>query len=206
MNSHAQNKEDLAIIEYLRRTAPNDPWSFLDIGANDGLTFSNTRMLYRQPQFTDGVCVEPSPAAFGKLLALYKSVSSVQCINAAIGTPEMNGTTMTLNEGSDTLVSSLDASRNRLWERGGTTFSPVEVPVVDVPALLAMCHTQTFTLISIDAEGYDWPILQQMDLDALGCRVLIVEYGQNLKEIRGHAKRYGMTELLVNGENVLFGK
>src|SRR6266566_887458 len=55
---------------------------FLDIGAFDGLTFSNTRCLAELGW--GGVLVEPSPAAFVHLMKGYEGNPNVELVNAGL--------------------------------------------------------------------------------------------------------------------------
>jgi hypothetical protein len=69
---------------------------------------------------------------------------------------------------------------------------------------------KTFEFISIDCEGYDLPILRQINLKELGVRVLCIEHnGDNaaLNEIISICSSYGLnTELLINAENIILAK
>jgi len=58
MKIYSQNLEQNYILEYFK----DRRGTFIDIGANDGLTLSNTRALVELGW--RGVFVEPSPMAF----------------------------------------------------------------------------------------------------------------------------------------------
>ena len=64
-----------------------------------------------------------------------------------------------------------------------------------------------FDFISIDAEGVDWEILEQIDLTKIGCQCLCVEwngiidlYTKMTKYCEGH----GMKLISKNPENLIF--
>ena len=56
---------------------------FLDVGANDGVTFSNTHALALNGW--TGVCIEPSPYWLGPLIKTYPDVQKFTIIAAALG-------------------------------------------------------------------------------------------------------------------------
>lgn len=194
----SQNQEQEVIGKYFG----GRPGTFLDIGANDGQTFSNTRNLavHQWP----GVCVEPSPSAYSELSKLYAERPDVHCFRFAIGSESATGSLLTLHEGSDTLVSSLDPSRLGMWEGMGMSFGKVKVPVVSFQHLMEVSPYQKFDMVSIDAEGLDWPILRQMDLDAMGVKLLVIEYGTEERNILGHCA--GFHIIHRNGENLILAR
>ena len=64
--------------------------------------------------------------------------------------------------------------------------------------------------ITIDCEGMDWDILQQMDLNELGCECICLEQGnspENYKRMKEYCAKFGLTkELLYNFENVILAR
>jgi FkbM family methyltransferase len=90
--SYSQNSEEDVILDYFG----NFKGHLLDIGANDGITLSNSReMIVRG---WGGVLVEPSPTAFKKLKYLYLDHSKIDLLNVAIGAT--NGPAMFYESGS----------------------------------------------------------------------------------------------------------
>jgi len=77
---YSQNREQQFIIDYFGNTIG----TFLDIGANDGKTLSNTYQLALYGWF--GVCVEPEDIAFSKLKELYEGYGTIDVYKCAIGT------------------------------------------------------------------------------------------------------------------------
>jgi FkbM family methyltransferase len=76
MKSYSQLKQDLNIISFFNNK--NDMY-FIDIGANDGKTLSNTFLLEKQYNWK-GICSEPLPRAFKQLI----KCRSVACDNNAV--------------------------------------------------------------------------------------------------------------------------
>ena len=77
-NSYAQHGED-RLVELL---LPNGVNSFIDIGANDGVLFSNTYKFAKNG--AQGLCVEPSKNSYKKLRLNHLFHRNITCINTAI--------------------------------------------------------------------------------------------------------------------------
>lgn len=76
MKTSAQNKEDLVLIQYFQKRGG----VFVDVGAHDGVQFSNTHLLETKYGWT-GVCIEPNPDSFKNLK---KNRPNSQCFEVAI--------------------------------------------------------------------------------------------------------------------------
>ena len=184
---HSQGPEEALIRRHFKRRTAR----FLDIGANDGKTLSNTFACMERGW--SGVMVEPSPKAFVRLQATCEPYSDrVEVFNVAIGTEQGTATLYESGEhlgtGDVALLSSLSEDETKRWT--GDTFEGVEVRVATF-AMLTSLFPPPFNLISIDAEGMDLEILRQIDLTACGCEALIIEHehsdGEAIKEyVRGH--------------------
>lgn len=204
MKTYAQNKEDLFIQEYFG----NYKGTLLSIGENNGLDLSNARALLEQ-NWT-GHLVEPS-SIFYELKRLYIGNQNVHCYNVAVG--EKQGIVDFYESGAHVpngtdkaLVSTLDFNETQRW--ANVDFKKIKVNVVPFNFLWEMTDFAKFDFISIDAEGHDLSILRQIDLDAVGCKCLIIEHNgsEDLKtdfcEYCVH--QFGMKVALVNRENIIF--
>lgn len=143
---HSQNNEEDIILGYFGDKVGR----FLDMGANDGATLSNTRALALRGW--DGVLVEPSPTAFARLSALYPDGKTL--LNLAVGDRE--GEIEFFEHGSDTLVSTTVAGERDRW--GLSNYLPVKARMVGVDKLLELAPGP-YNFVSIDCEGMDVAIL-----------------------------------------------
>jgi FkbM family methyltransferase len=200
----SQNKEQEIILDYFN----GETGTFLDIGANDGKTLSNTHALALLGW--SGHCVEPSPTAFERLVELYKDNKKIRCYDCAIC--EKDGFFTLFESGShqsigDTgLVSSLLKSETLKWSEY-TSFKEVEVLCATWKTFARENEISQVEFISIDAEGMDLQILGQMELKKLGCGMLCVEYGldENLrKEMTRIAHSFGLSLFYVSDQNLIF--
>ena len=195
MTNHSQLDEQEHILRYFGC----ELGTFLDIGANDGRTFSNTHALALHAW--PGLCVEPTPGAFANLSLLYEQRPDIELHNVAITDTDAP---IRMQVASDTLVSSLDVKAPAQWKSYGFAWSEIEVEGVTFATLMSRSKLKNFDFISIDAEGHDLVILRQMDLQALGCRLLCIEHNSRFDEIRALCK--GMKEVHRNGINLLMGR
>jgi FkbM family methyltransferase len=193
--SYSQLNEEQVIARYFG----DHVGTFLDIGANDGKTFSNTYALALKGW--SGVCVEPSPKAFERLEDTYKGNPDVLCVNVAVTTE--NGP-IVLHEASDTLVSSLSDTQPKDWAAYNFDWREVEVKGVTFDMLLAIAVQTRYDFISIDAEKHDMDILRQIDLDQVGCRLLCIEHGDNPRQIEKYCT--GFRRIALNGINLILGR
>lgn len=198
---YSQNEEEKHITEYFK----DFKGKLLDLGANDGKTFSNSLRLIELGW--EAYLVEPSPKAFNKLKALHQGNSKVECLPVAVGMSNVKATLHEsgwhLQSSKDVgLLSSLKKDETKRWKR--ETFEEVEVEVVDYKTLTEIIGSD-FDLISIDCEGMDWEILSQIDLSKI--KMICVEHnGVETEKYVSYCEKFGMKKIYQNAENILMAK
>lgn len=200
---HSQNNEQDIILSYFYNTKG----TFLDLGANDGKTFSNTYALAEIGWA--GVCVDASPMAFARLASLNRP--KVQCINVAVGAETK---TITLHEsgahignGDVGLLSTVVNEELARWAQTSTAFDPIDVECLSFPDLLSRCFPQQFEFISMDIEGSELEVLEQMDLTKLGCQMLVVEVNdRDPYPYLKHARQHGLRLRTRTPENLILAR
>lgn len=199
---YSQNNEELLILSYFKDFKGN----LLDLGANDGKTLSNSLKLIELGW--KGYLVEPSPTAFKRLTELHKDNKLVKFYQYAIS--NQNGKANMFDSGSllsskdKALVSTLVEKETKRWN-GKVKFEDIEVETINFATLLKKIKIKTIDFLTIDIEGLDWEVLQQIDLTDLGVKMLIVETNgiENQKYI-SYAKSHGLNLISQNGENLIF--
>jgi FkbM family methyltransferase len=195
---YSQNQEEKYILEYFGHFVGH----LLDIGANDGKTYSNSRALMEKGWFGD--LVEPSPKAFNKLSNLYKDNDRVMLWNAAItnefGIADFYESGPLVSKYDSALVSSVDKDELKRWPN--VTFEKISVRTIRIKEI-SNCPRWDF--ISIDAEGFDLEILRQIDLINVG--LLCVEWNGNERvrqEILEYTSKFHLENILyISSENLL---
>lgn len=198
---YSQNQEEKYILEFFGKKVGN----LLEIGANDGITYSNTRALIRNNWFAD--LVEPSPNAFKKLKILYDNNDRVSLFNAAItnevGEIEFYESGPLVSHFDSALVSTAKKEEVKRWFK--VNFETIKVKSITIAELLEDTPFLGWGFISIDAEGYDLEILRQIDLTHT--KLLCIEWNSNhetKKAILDYTSKFQMNKILyTSGENLL---
>lgn len=196
---YTQNKEQEYILNFFK----DFKGTLLDIGANDGKTFSNSLALIEDGW--SALLIEPSPSTYEKLKKLHSGNEKVVCINNAIGN---NYGKMKFYESghhfkdkSDyALLSTLDVNETFRWKKQGIEFKEIEVDVIPYSEI-----SNGFDFITIDAEGLDIEILKQIDFTHT--KLLCIEWNsiqKNKIEILEYCSKFNMTKIIYeSGENLL---
>jgi FkbM family methyltransferase len=204
---YTQNNEEQIILDYFK---DEKNLSVLDIGANDGKTFSNSLRLIELGW--SAVLIEPSPKAFSRLSKLHINNSKVTCLPIAIsnsnGIVKLKESSGLIGQGDVGLVSSLKEEENYRWIREfNVSFTNVDVLCMDFNSFYHISPIKKFEFISIDTEGFDLEILQQIDLDLIGCKCLCIEFNGKQKELfQKYMSKYSLNLFYENKENLIFKK
>lgn len=202
---YSQNNEQQIILSYfsLARHTP----TLLDIGANDGLTFSNSLALIELGW--KAFLLEPSPKAFAKLQKLHENKANVVCFNYGLSSKtgkqkffESGG----YEHGEDVaLYSSTNEHEIKRWG-DKVAFVETEANFKSVKSFFKMYDKEQFEFISIDTEGHDWEILSQIDLNDVGCKCLCIEWN-SVPEMKNaivpYCNNYGFKIVHENPENLI---
>ncbi len=199
---YSQNLEEQIILDYFQGQTGN----FIDLGANDGKTFSNTRALAERGW--KGVLVEPSPKAYDKLKDTYEGHKGVYTYPVAIG--GHNGKAMLQESGplcsADDigLVSTFHTNEMDRFKRT-VQYNPVEVKVFKWKTFLNRLTIKEFDFISMDVEGNELSILPDMDLSKTKC--ICLEWNGKL-ELKTEYEKYlnGFNLIYTSGENLIYAR
>lgn len=199
---YSQNNEEQIILSYFK----SFKGSVLDIGANDGKTLSNSLRVIELGW--SGVMVEASKTVFPKLKALHEGNKTVHCLNYAIadkeGELEFFESGHHINSNDWSLLSSLKKQEVIKWA-ASTEFKKTIAEAITFDKLIKLSPIKKFDLITIDIEGMDYEVLSQIDLNKIGCKMLIIETNsiENEKYIR-YCAGYGMKVYARNFMNLVF--
>ena len=206
MEYFGQNQEDKILWEYFEQHPPKKGYkNFLDIGANDGKTLSNTHLFALNGW--GGVCVEPDVRAFYRLTGLYRNNDNVKLRNCAIGAKTENvvlhQSSELLKQGDIGLVSTTKDNEIKRF-RSTVNYEPLIVQCYDW-ADFTKDFSPKFSLLSLDAEGCDWEILQQIDLSKV--QAVCVEWNgvESLAVLyTDYCEKFGLKPHHSNLENLIF--
>ena len=200
---YSQNKEEEIVKKYFG----DFTGTLLSIGENDGETLSNSRALILSGW--TATLVEPSPKAFKKLFCLYKGNPGICLLNYAIGSIDGeciffdSGTH--LEKGDVALLST--AIRNEIKRFPSTSFTEIKVRMKSFETMLNDTEHKIFDFVSIDAEGMDLEILQQIDLKALAVKCVCIEWN-SMPKMFNEINRIMVTDrfqlIHQNAENLIY--
>lgn len=200
--AYSQNNEEEVILKYFE----GKTGAFLDIGANDGITFSNTRALAERGW--KGVLVEPSPKAFDKLWYLYEKHKGIYCYDYAIG--NKNGKAFLQESGplcSANDIGLVSTFHNSEMDRFKRTvkYEPVEVKIYKWKTFLNRLTIKEFDFISADCEGSELDILPDMDLSKT--QMICLEWNSK-PELKTEYEKYleGFKLIYTSAENLIYGR
>lgn len=147
---------------------------FLDIGAYDGITGSNTYFFERNLEWT-GVCFEPSPGQFQRLI----QNRTARCINACLSNYDGEAQFLDVIEGL-TMMGGLIENYDRqaldmLHTRAGQQLEHRTVKVMRLSSFLKDACITDIDYCSIDVEGSEMNILRDLDFGLTRIEVFSVE-------------------------------
>jgi len=150
MKSFSQLKQDINVISFFNNKTD---MYFIDIGANDGKTLSNTFLLEKIYNWK-GICSEPLPKAFEKLT----KCRSVHCDNHAV----FNKSGLSLEFSESGLSSGITQyiDRHKQAKKG----NQIIVKTITLQNLLDKYKAPTImNYFSLDTEGTELEILKSVD-------------------------------------------
>lgn len=176
--------------------------SFVQIGANDGM-FGDPLRSYVLSRDWRGILVEPQPNVFVRLKANYTDCAD-RLVFENLAISDQSVLTLYLPplelEGRDAVYAESIVSSNaqviaRQIGMAEHKLRTVDVPSMTLDALLAKHGLADLDLLQIDAEGYDWHVLQTLDLSRVRPRLIQLETGHlrrcDLAEMARHLNEAG---------------
>jgi FkbM family methyltransferase len=180
LKSYSQEGEDVIL---LRMFESRRSGFYVDVGAHHPRRFSNTFLLYQRGW--RGINIDPNPAA----IELFKA-QRPRDISIALAISNEPGT-LTYFVFDDPALNTLDESLARERERA-TTYRIVRsqaVPVARLDSVLGehLASGEAIDFMSVDAEGYDFRVVQSNDWTRFRPRCLLVEcLESSLSSLSGH--------------------
>lgn len=162
---------------------------FVDIGAYDGVTWSNSLFFERELGWR-GLCVEASPRRYAKYRL---SGRRTPCVNVAVGDRDGEAQFLDVVSGltmMNGLLDTLAPNQRFLIEGRGSRTEVITVPLRRLDGLLREHGLTRVDFLTLDVEGAEVAILQSFDLDAFAVQVICLESQQpNLALRQGLAAR-----------------
>ncbi|EMR03692.1 FkbM family methyltransferase [Cesiribacter andamanensis] len=170
---------------------------FIEIGANDGITYSNTYFFEKECGW-NGLCIEPHPSAYAKLEQNRNCLTMNICVSNKVGINEflkiegyaemLSG----LNEKYDD--AHIERINNSIQIHGGKK-DIIEIPCKRLDQILDENNISKVDFCSIDTEGGELEIIESADLHYRDINVFTIEnnyFGDDLKKMMA---KYGYKQV-----------
>jgi FkbM family methyltransferase len=171
---------------------------FVDVGAHDGATFSNT-VFFERERGWKGLCIEPNPAVFARL----RQARRAECLQCCIAT--VAGETEFLQiQGDSEMLSGMVAAyspehRERISSESRKDGSSERVIPVSTRPLSAILSERGMTevhFLSVDTEGGENEVLQSIDFDGVLIHAIAIENNYDDARILDRLTRQGFVPLI----------
>lgn len=196
-----QYGEDALILNYFAgRTG-----RFLDVGAGDGVTFSNTEPLLQLGW--SGVMIEPSPTQLRWLYTNHGENKRVEICPFALG--ELSGTSLLWDGGRCHSMFSTTSKVHRdlilTHSEGAVPYRELHTVVLSWQDLLALYPPGPYEFVNIDVEGNNLELLASLPFEAVKPSMVCVEIDPAwlLEAMKYQLSAAGLTESQVVGGNLL---
>lgn len=191
---YSQRSEEHFILEICK----DIHWGrFLDIGAFNAMTFSNTRALFELGW--GGILVEPSPVPVKNLAIDYAGVERVEIIEGAI---TVEGGPLRLAVTDDAVSMSPSSERFKDWQDHGH-YGIITVCSLSMREFFARWGGD-FQMVSIDTEGSSVDLFAEMIACGPRPRCVVVEHDSRFVELSQHADKGNYRMVHENGENRVY--
>jgi FkbM family methyltransferase len=197
---YSQNDEEKYIIDYFGNLAGK----FLDIGAYDGIKFSNTYELVQRGW--DGIAIEPSPCVFKKLQEHMQEFPNIILENVAIG---LTDSYVDFYDSNGDAISSFSKEHADKWTTGaGSKFNKISVKAITITSLFDK-HGYDYDFINLDVESINLQIFKEImtHIDKLTkLKLMCIEHDNHFNYIEQQLAKYGFKKIMQNGENIILGR
>lgn len=170
---------------------------FVDIGAHDGQTFSNS-LFFELNNNWRGICIEPNPSVFKKLDSFRKSIN----LNVCIG--ESNKTVkFTQIEGYSEMLSGISEKyddrhieriERDLINKGGKR-NEIDIEMITLDSIEELKNKQ-IDFVSIDTEGNEFDIISALNFKKLNIKAIVVENNYGDSRIKSHLLEFDYFQLI----------
>lgn len=206
---YGQYKQDKFLNKYFLKGKKDG--IFVDIGAYDGITHNNTYFFEKELNWK-GICCEPLPNMFNKLMENRKSSSNILC-----AIDEINGTTEFIkNIGSTEILSGIKKYYNELQQKrrdyelviNGGFYDTINTKTHRLDTIFNQLNINKVDYLSVDVEGGEFAVFKSIDFDKV--HIDLISFGLSFLEIdndiQDYLKEKGYIYISQIGEDVFMIK
>lgn len=201
---YSQTGEQDAILKILGYGEPPvkmaiDPQPrFIDIGAWNPTTFSNTRALYELGW--GGLMIEPSPGPVRELVWEYGRSERVTVIAAAATIAD---SLVVLQVTDDAVSAEVGSDNAKRWAVSGGFYGKLIVPGLTLDNLFKQFGGD-FRMVSIDTEGTSVELFVELLRIGVRPQCIVVEHDNRIVELAQHGQNAGYQQVFLTANNAVF--
>ena len=209
----SQEKQDEYVDRYFHEATNN---VFLEVGAVDGVSLSNTLFLERERNWT-GLLIEPNKDFYSKLAMVHRKA---YCINTCLSLDNKIGTATFRTAG---MIGGVEEGYTETMKKRANSEFPsapsVEVFCIPLGLILTALEMYRIHFFSLDVEGAELAILNTIPFDIVKIDLFFIEYTvwngstdvkatqKRLAELREFFKKIGgYREIHIGGLDVVFAR
>ncbi len=203
---HSQFEQDRYLYQKFFKDKRNGV--FVDIGAHDGVTFSNTYFFEKTMGWT-GICVEPIPEVFESL----KNARQAICVQGCICSGQDTVSFLRIKGDSEMLSGILNnydpEHLNRVQkelEAYGGSAEVITVKCYDLTNLLLSHGLTHIDYLSVDTEGGELEILKSIDFQSITIDVIDVENNLGTNRFQEFLEPLGYTKVTKLGVDEIYAR
>lgn len=201
----SQYGQDQFVVERLRGMTGG---VFLDIGAFDGLTLSNTWYLEKQLGWS-GVAIEPAPKAYARCKDNRDCTVLNGCITNSAGRVtflEIEGPAAMLSGIVSVYTSKhIQRIKQEIEEYGGA-MKEISVPCFTVNEVLHANGFDHADYLSIDTEGGELDILKSINFEAMRAKIVTVENNYSDLRLQSYMRQVGYKLIAIATSDEIYEK
>lgn len=169
---------------------------FIDIGAYDGVTFSNS-YFFEKTNNWEGICFEPNPVIFKKLADIRKTTlinGGVSVKNSTLTYKRFSGNQeLEMLSGFSDFFSQDQLTRieNELDLQKNSSTETIQIKTYLLNELLEEKQIKKIDYCSIDTEGGEFDIIKTINFENIYFSTLSIEDNYNSKEVIDYMKSKG---------------
>jgi FkbM family methyltransferase len=169
MISYSQIGQDFEVVKFYNNKMNG---FFVEIGASDGIKYSNTYVLEKEFNWK-GICVEPIPYQFNLLC---KNRPNSICIDKAVYN-QSNQTVIFDIANKHDLLSGISSYIDRYSKKVNSNKTQINVDTITLNDLLEKANAPVFIdYLSLDTEGTEYEILKSVDFTKYTFGLIDVEH------------------------------
>jgi len=170
---------------------------FIEVGANDGC-YNDPVNAWVKKYHWKGVLIEPVPSAFKDLMGNYRGVPNIFFENVAICNNNNKPQSFYIPKSSK--VASLNSKHPPMKK-----VKQVMIDTMTLNAVVEKYCFEDFNFLTIDAEGYDFNVLQSLDFNRYKPEIIHYEHrhlGESKEDCEEYLYSYGY-KLYFNKNNTV---